>query len=43
MKDKLWFFASARYYSVNNFIANTFFDDGSQGIDDQFIKRRWPA
>ena len=23
---------------MNNFIANTFFDDGSQGIDDQFIK-----
>jgi hypothetical protein len=37
-QDKLWFFGSARYYSVNNFIANTFFDDGSQGIDDQFIK-----
>ncbi len=37
-KDKLWFFTSARYFSVNNFIANTFFDDGSQGIDDQFIK-----
>jgi len=37
-KDKLWFFSSARYFSVNNFIANTFFDDGSQGIDDQFIK-----
>ena len=38
MKDKLWFFTSARYFSVNNFIANTFFDDGSQGMDDQFIK-----
>ena len=38
-KDKLWFFASARYNSVNNFIANTFFDDGSQGIDDQFIRQ----
>jgi hypothetical protein len=37
-KDKLWFFTSARYFSVNNFIANTFMDDGSQGIDDQFIK-----
>jgi hypothetical protein len=37
-RDKLWIFGSARYYSVNNFIANTFFDDGSQGIDDQFIK-----
>jgi hypothetical protein len=37
-KDKLWFFMSGRYFSVNNFIANTKFDDGSQGIDDQFIK-----
>ena len=37
-KDKLWVFSSARYYSVNNFIANTYFDDGSQGIDDQFIR-----
>jgi hypothetical protein len=39
MRDKLWFFASARYFSVNNFIANTFFDDGSQGIDDQYIRQ----
>lgn len=38
LKDRLWFFGSARYFSVNNFIANTFFKDGSQGIDDQFIK-----
>jgi hypothetical protein len=37
-RDKLWFFTSARYFSVNNFIAGTFFDDGSQGIDDQLIK-----
>jgi len=38
MRSKLWFFSSARYYSVNNFVANTTFDDGSQGIDDQYIK-----
>jgi hypothetical protein len=37
-KDRLWIFGSGRYFSVNNFIANTFMDDGSQGIDDQFIK-----
>jgi hypothetical protein len=37
-KDALWFFASARYISVNNFIPDTFFDDGSKGVDDQFIK-----
>jgi hypothetical protein len=38
VKNRLWFYLSARYYSVNNFIANTFNPDGSQGIDDQFIK-----
>jgi hypothetical protein len=38
MRDRLWIFGSGRYFSVNNFIANTFMDDGSQGIDDQFIK-----
>jgi hypothetical protein len=37
-KDKLWIFGSARYFSVNSFVANTFFDDGSKGVDDQFIK-----
>jgi len=37
-KDKLWFFASARYFSVNNFIAGTITDEGTQGIDDQYIK-----
>jgi hypothetical protein len=36
-KDKLWFFGSARYFSVNNFIGGTVFDDGSQGVDDQSI------
>ncbi len=38
VKDKVWFFTSGRYFRVNNFIADTFFDDGSQGIDDQLIK-----
>src|SRR6185436_12326199 len=37
-KDTLWFFMSARYFSVNNFIANTLTDEGKQGIDDQFIR-----
>jgi hypothetical protein len=37
-KDKVWIFGSGRYFSVNNFIANTYMDDGSQGIDDQFIR-----
>ena len=38
LKDKLWFFGTARYISVNNFIPDTFLDDGSKGVDDQFIK-----
>jgi hypothetical protein len=37
-KDRVWFFASARYFSVNNFIADTQMDDGSRGVDDQFIR-----
>jgi hypothetical protein len=37
-RDKLWFFTSARYFSVNNFIAGTVTDEGEQGVDDQFIK-----
>ena len=38
MRDRLWFFAAGRYFSVNNYIANTVTDDGSRGLDDQFIK-----
>jgi hypothetical protein len=38
-KDKLWFFFTGRYNSVDTKIANTFFDDGSQGVDDQYIKQ----
>jgi hypothetical protein len=38
MRNKLWFFMTGRYFSVNNFIANTVQDDGSRGLDDQFIK-----
>lgn len=37
-KDKVWIFGSARYFSVNNFIANTKTKDGTQGLDDQYIK-----
>ncbi len=37
-QDRLWFFVSARYFSVNNFIADTQFKDGSRGVDDQFIR-----
>jgi Carboxypeptidase regulatory-like domain/TonB-dependent Receptor Plug Domain len=38
LRDKLWFFGSARAWSVNSPIADTFYPDGSQGIDDQKIK-----
>lgn len=38
VKDKVWFFTSGRYFTVNNYIANTLQDDGSRGLDDQFIK-----
>jgi hypothetical protein len=36
VRDKLWFFAAARRISVNPFVADTFYPDGSQGVDDQF-------
>jgi hypothetical protein len=39
LRNQLWFFVTARYNSVNTKIANTFFDDGSQGIDDQYIRQ----
>ncbi|HKT79257.1 MAG TPA: TonB-dependent receptor, partial [Vicinamibacterales bacterium] len=37
-KDKLWFFASARDFQPVNTVPNTFNDDGSQGLDDNFIR-----
>jgi hypothetical protein len=37
-RDKLWFFTTARDIRTNNLIANTVQDDGSQGIDDQYIR-----
>ena len=38
-RDKIWFFVTARYNTVDTKIANTFFDDGSQGVDDQYIRQ----
>jgi hypothetical protein len=38
-RDKLWFFASYRDYDTNNRISNTFFDDGSQGSDFNYIRQ----
>jgi hypothetical protein len=37
-KNTLWFFATARDIRTNNLIANTVQKDGSQGIDDQYIR-----
>jgi hypothetical protein len=37
-RDTLWFFGSARRWSVDAPIADTFYADGKQGIDDQHIK-----
>jgi hypothetical protein len=38
VRDKMWFFTSARAWSVYAPIADTFSADGRQGIDDQSIK-----
>ena len=36
VRDKLWFFVSARRISVNTPVADTFYSDGTQGVDDQY-------
>jgi len=37
-KDRMWFFATARDYRTNNGVTNTFFDDGNQGKDYNYIR-----
>ena len=37
-KDKLWFFASYRDWGVYQYIANSFFKNGDQTIDDANIR-----
>jgi hypothetical protein len=37
-RNTLWFFTTARDIRTNNLIANTVQDDGSQGVDDQYIR-----
>ena len=37
-KDRLWFFASYRDWGVYQYIANSFFKDGAQTIDDANIR-----
>jgi len=38
MKDKLWFFASYRDWGVYQYIANSFYKNGDQTIDDASIR-----
>jgi hypothetical protein len=37
-RDKLWFFGTGRDNRVTNYVLNTFFDDGSRGYDDNYVK-----
>jgi hypothetical protein len=37
-RDKLWFFSSYRDWGVYQYIANSFFNDGTQTIDDASIR-----
>ena len=37
-KDKLWFFVSARDFQPINTVPNTFLDDGTPGLDDNYIR-----
>jgi hypothetical protein len=39
MRDKLWFFVSGREYRTSNRVSNTFFDDGRQGVDYNYIRQ----
>ena len=36
-RNKLWFFATYRRWSANNFLGNTFDSEGRQAVDDQRI------
>jgi len=38
MKDRIWFFAAARDYRTNNGVTDTFFDNGDQGTDYNYIR-----
>ncbi len=37
-KDKVWFFGTARDFRTANRVANTFFDDGTQGDDYNYVR-----
>ncbi|MGE3778891.1 MAG: carboxypeptidase regulatory-like domain-containing protein [Pirellulaceae bacterium] len=36
--NKLWFFGGYRYNSVNEIVAGNFYEDGSPGIEDQYVQ-----
>lgn len=38
VKNKLWYFASARHISVNEKVTNAFYPDGSPAIVDQYVR-----
>lgn len=38
-RDKLWFFGTYRDYDTSNRISNTFYDDGTQGDDFNYIRQ----
>jgi hypothetical protein len=38
IKDKLWFFGSARHISVDEKVTNAFYPDGSPAIVDQYVR-----
>ena len=38
VKDRLWWFASARHISVNEKVTNAFYPDGSPAVVDQYVR-----
>jgi hypothetical protein len=40
MRDKLWFFTSWRRIATDEVVANNFYPDGSQGVEDQWIQNQ---
>jgi hypothetical protein len=37
-KDRIWWFTSVRYWTYDRYVANQFYPDGSQAIDDNITK-----
>jgi hypothetical protein len=38
VRDTVWFFGAGRYQSTNDAIANSFYSDGSPGVQDQWVR-----